>query len=67
MIDACCELQWPRDRLLVQVLDDSTDAITRERIEDKVAEWRAAGHLFRILLPAALAAAGGGGRSVDCS
>ena len=34
-IDACCELTWPRDRLLVQILDDSTDEVTRERIEDK--------------------------------
>lgn len=43
VIDACCELQWPHDRLLVQILDDSTDEITRERIEDKVAEWKEKG------------------------
>ena len=62
VIDACCEMTWPREKLLVQVLaprasraaaaarrgdimrrgaaraqilDDSTDAVTRERIEDK--------------------------------
>src|SRR5438270_13134357 len=25
LIDAACELDWPRDRLEIQVLDDSTD------------------------------------------
>eukprot|EP00899_Mesostigma_viride_P015507 jgi/Mesvir1/23958/Mv10727-RA.1 len=35
VIDACCELQWPRRRLLVQVLDDSTCEITRQLIDDK--------------------------------
>jgi hypothetical protein len=24
-IAAACELQWPKDRIIVQVLDDSTD------------------------------------------
>jgi beta-mannan synthase len=24
-IAAACELQWPKDRIVVQVLDDSTD------------------------------------------
>eukprot|EP00899_Mesostigma_viride_P015508 jgi/Mesvir1/23959/Mv10727-RA.2 len=43
VIDACCELQWPRRRLLVQVLDDSTCEITRQLIDDKVSEWREKG------------------------
>ena len=43
VIDAACELRWPRDRLLVQILDDSTDEVTRDRIEDKVLEWRERG------------------------
>ncbi len=43
VIDAACELEWPRGRLLVQVLDDSTDEIARERIQDAVASWREAG------------------------
>ncbi len=43
VIDAACELEWPRAKLLVQVLDDSTDDIARERIQDAVAAWREAG------------------------
>ena len=43
IIDAACELEWPRGRLLVQVLDDSTDDIARERIQEAVAAWREAG------------------------
>jgi len=43
VIDACCELEWPRDALMVQVLDDSTDEVARERIQDAVASWRERG------------------------
>ena len=43
VIDAACEMEWPRSRLLVQVLDDSTDEIARERIQEAVAGWREAG------------------------
>ncbi len=43
VIDACCELEWPRDALMVQVLDDSTDETARERIQDAVASWRERG------------------------
>jgi beta-mannan synthase len=43
IIDAACELEWPRGRILIQVLDDSTDEVTRERIQDAVAAWREAG------------------------
>ena len=43
VIDAACELEWPKGRLMVQVLDDSTDEIARERIQDAVAAWREAG------------------------
>ena len=42
LIDAACALDWPRDRLEIQVLDDSTDdtaAIAAER----VAAWRQRG------------------------
>jgi cellulose synthase/poly-beta-1,6-N-acetylglucosamine synthase-like glycosyltransferase len=42
VIEAVCRLDWPRDRLEIQVLDDSTDA-TREIVAQAVAHWRAAG------------------------
>lgn len=43
VIDAACALEWPRSRILIQVLDDSTCAETRRRIEDKVFEWKERG------------------------
>ena len=43
VIDAACEMEWPRGRLMVQVLDDSTDEVARERIQEAVAGWREAG------------------------
>ena len=50
VIAAACALDWPRDRLEVQVLDDSTDD-TRARCAAAVAAARAAGvdahHLHR--------------------
>ncbi|KAK9905913.1 hypothetical protein WJX75_008869 [Coccomyxa subellipsoidea] len=30
---------WPRSRFKVQVLDDSTDQVTRELVDDKCLEW----------------------------
>jgi cellulose synthase/poly-beta-1,6-N-acetylglucosamine synthase-like glycosyltransferase len=42
IVDAVCRLDWPRDRLEIQILDDSTDA-TREIVAARVARWRAAG------------------------
>ena len=41
-IDAVCQLDWPPDRLEIQILDDSTDA-TREIVAARVARWRTAG------------------------
>ncbi|HEY4687793.1 MAG TPA: glycosyltransferase [Anaerolineae bacterium] len=41
-IDAICRLDWPADRLEIQVLDDSTDG-THEIVARAVAQWRAAG------------------------
>ncbi len=50
IIAAACALDWPRDRLEIQVLDDSTDD-TRELCAAEVAAWRARGvdvvHLHR--------------------
>ena len=50
LIDAVCALEYPRDRLEIQVLDDSTD-VTREHVAKHVARWRSQGidihHLHR--------------------
>ncbi len=43
LIDAVCALDWPRDRLEIQVLDDSTDD-TKEIAAAHVAAMRAAGY-----------------------
>jgi cellulose synthase/poly-beta-1,6-N-acetylglucosamine synthase-like glycosyltransferase len=50
IIDACAQLDYPADRLEIQVLDDSTDETTAA-VAARVAEWRARGvdvvHLHR--------------------
>ena len=55
LIDAVCRLDYPRDRLEIQVLDDSTDE-TAEIVRAEVARRRAAGfaihHLHRASAPA---------------
>jgi beta-mannan synthase len=43
VIEAACELEWPRERLMVQILDDSTDDVARQRIEEAVNDWREQG------------------------
>ncbi|MEM9884042.1 MAG: hypothetical protein AAF800_14105, partial [Planctomycetota bacterium] len=42
VIDAACRIDYPADRLQVQVLDDSTDA-SRRVAADRVAHWKARG------------------------
>jgi cellulose synthase/poly-beta-1,6-N-acetylglucosamine synthase-like glycosyltransferase len=42
LIDAACAMEYPRDRLQIQVLDDSTDE-TQEIASRKCQEWRARG------------------------
>ncbi|CAI5954355.1 unnamed protein product [Closterium sp. NIES-64] len=39
-IAAACNLEWPRGRLVVQVLDDSTDAEISRGMRAEVARWR---------------------------
>ncbi len=50
LIDACARLDYPPDRLQIQVLDDSTD-VTRQVVARRVAHWRRRGvdihHLHR--------------------
>ena len=43
IIDKACQLDWPRSRVLIQVLDDSTCPETRRIVDDKVFEWRERG------------------------
>ena len=42
VIDAVCRLDWPRDKLHVQVVDDSTDH-SLLLVRQRVAHWRAEG------------------------
>lgn len=48
LIDAAARLDWPRDKLEIQVLDDSTDD-TVERSRAVAAGWRARGVDVRVL------------------
>ncbi|CAM8978934.1 unnamed protein product [Rhodiola kirilowii] len=38
-IGAACQLDWPRDRILIQVLDDSSDESTQLLIKNEVTMW----------------------------
>jgi cellulose synthase/poly-beta-1,6-N-acetylglucosamine synthase-like glycosyltransferase len=42
VLDAVCAMEWPRDRLQVQVLDDSDDETVRI-LNARIAHWRSAG------------------------
>ncbi|XP_050225280.1 xyloglucan glycosyltransferase 4 [Mercurialis annua] len=42
-IGAACQLDWPKDRILIQVLDDSSDANVQLLIKDEVSQWRQKG------------------------
>ncbi|PNX99491.1 xyloglucan glycosyltransferase 4-like protein [Trifolium pratense] len=42
-IGAACQLDWPKDRILVQVLDDSDDANLQMLIKDEVSSWKEKG------------------------
>jgi cellulose synthase/poly-beta-1,6-N-acetylglucosamine synthase-like glycosyltransferase len=42
LIDAAARLDWPKDRLEIQVLDDSTDR-TRSIVDERAAFWKAHG------------------------
>ena len=43
VIDACANLEYPRSRMEVFVMDDSTDAETKRKIDERVAFWAASG------------------------
>ncbi|KAG0613781.1 hypothetical protein M758_6G129900 [Ceratodon purpureus] len=42
-IQAACGLSWPADRIIIQVLDDSTDQTTRELVQMEVQRWASKG------------------------
>ncbi|WOL02691.1 putative mannan synthase 11 [Canna indica] len=42
-IGAVCTLAWPNDRLIVQVLDDSTDIAIRELVQEECHKWHLKG------------------------
>ncbi|KAL6643393.1 hypothetical protein ACP70R_018950 [Stipagrostis hirtigluma subsp. patula] len=42
-IGAACRLTWPADRLIVQVLDDSTDDLIKELVQSECSKWAARG------------------------
>jgi len=43
VIDYACRMDYPRDKLYIQVLDDSTDAETRAVVDAGIEHWRAQG------------------------
>eukprot|EP01018_Ginkgo_biloba_P015619 Gb_27616 [translate_table: standard] len=42
-IGAACGLSWPSDRIIVQVLDDSTDPIIKDLVEMECQKWASKG------------------------
>ncbi|KAI4316581.1 hypothetical protein L6164_024550 [Bauhinia variegata] len=42
-IGAVCNLDWPKSKLLIQVLDDSDDPITQSLINEEVKKWQQEG------------------------
>ena len=38
-ISAVCQLDWPKDRILIQVLDDSDDESIKWLIKNEVLKW----------------------------
>jgi cellulose synthase/poly-beta-1,6-N-acetylglucosamine synthase-like glycosyltransferase len=49
VIEAAAMMEWPADRLVVQVLDDSTDEDTRRLVEQVAAQMRSRGIDCRVL------------------
>ncbi|XP_077221177.1 glucomannan 4-beta-mannosyltransferase 1-like [Tasmannia lanceolata] len=39
-IGAACGLSWPSDKIIIQVLDDSTNQMTRDLVEMECQRWR---------------------------
>uniref|UniRef100_A0A0A8Y0Y5 Glycosyltransferase 2-like domain-containing protein n=1 Tax=Arundo donax TaxID=35708 RepID=A0A0A8Y0Y5_ARUDO len=39
-IGAACALEWPSDRFVIQVLDDSTDSVVKDLVEMECQRWK---------------------------
>lgn len=48
IIDAVSEINWPSDRLDIQILDDSTDG-TKQIVDDRTAYWAKKGVPIRVI------------------
>uniref|UniRef100_J3N0D8 glucomannan 4-beta-mannosyltransferase n=1 Tax=Oryza brachyantha TaxID=4533 RepID=J3N0D8_ORYBR len=46
-IGAACGMTWPSDKLMIQVLDDSTDSTIREMVEVECSRWAGKGVSIR--------------------
>lgn len=44
VVERCCTMAWPRNRVLFQVCDDSTDPEIKERVDAAVLKCQKAGH-----------------------
>ncbi|MQM20649.1 hypothetical protein Taro_053673 [Colocasia esculenta] len=42
-IGAACGLEWPTDRMIIQVLDDSTDPVIKDLVEKECMKWKSKG------------------------
>ncbi|KAK4279568.1 hypothetical protein QN277_011328 [Acacia crassicarpa] len=42
-IGAACRLSWPSDRIIIQVLDDSTDPLIKEMVKTECKRWESEG------------------------
>ncbi|XP_022859693.1 glucomannan 4-beta-mannosyltransferase 2-like [Olea europaea var. sylvestris] len=42
-IGAACNLSWPADRMVIQVLDDSTDLMIKDMVEKECIRWASKG------------------------
>ncbi|KAK7261259.1 hypothetical protein RIF29_27567 [Crotalaria pallida] len=42
-IGAACGLSWPIDRLVIQILDDSTDPVVKQMVEQECQRWASKG------------------------
>jgi len=44
VVERVCQMAWPRNRVLFQICDDSTDAAIRQRVDDAVQKAQAQGN-----------------------
>ncbi|GLC40986.1 hypothetical protein PLESTM_001138400 [Pleodorina starrii] len=49
IIEACCRINYPRDRLLIQVLDDSTKEAVRQKVDAAAALCIENGHPVQVM------------------